>query len=111
MSQPYPSPEPTKTSRRCQFSMPGSHYNCRRIGKYVLAGKGYCAPHYDTTWKVQNPEIGQQHDWHIHVNRFTGQANSYPSCRRCGDIKVHDGLPQSLCRGVMPVISLRANSL
>ena len=106
MSLPYPAPPRVKTSKRCQFSMPGRHYNCRRVGAYVLNGKHYCAPHYDTSWKVQNPEYGQQHDWHVHANRFTGEADKYETCRRCGFIRVHDGLPQSPCRGVMPQIVL-----
>lgn len=100
-------PEPIKTTRRCQFSLPGTHYDCRYLGKYILNGKGYCAPHYDTAWRMLNPEIGQQHDWHVHVNRFTGDRSPYPTCRICGSIKVHDGLPQALCRGTMPRITVR----
>jgi hypothetical protein len=107
VSLPYPSPEPIKTKRRCQFSLPGQHYDCRRVGTYVLNSKGYCAPHYDTAWKVANPEIGQQHDWHIRKNHITGEPYPYPTCRRCGAIKVHDGLPQCVCRGKMPQITLR----
>jgi len=107
MEQPYPTPEAVKTTKRCKFSLPGKRYDCRRIGKYVLNGKGYCALHYDAAWKFQNPEIGQQHEWHIHVNRFTGESYPYPTCRICGAIKVYDGLPQCLCSGKMPVITLR----
>lgn len=108
MSQPYPSPVAIKTKLRCKFSLPGKRYNCRAIGKYVLDGKGYCAHHYDIAWKVLNQIYGQAHDWHVHVNRFTGIADNYPSCRRCGDIKVYDGLPQGTCGGVLPRIVLRS---
>ena len=105
--QIYPSPTPVPTKKRCQFSPSGMMYDCRRVGKYILNGKRYCAPHYDTTWKVQNPIYGQSHDWRIHVHRFTGEASHYETCRRCGAIKVRDGLPQSPCRGVMPRIETR----
>ena len=106
---PYPIPERIKTKKRCQFSLPNRRYNCRCIGAYVLNNnnKHYCAHHYGIAWKVANPEIGQQHDWHIHINRFTGEPDRYETCRRCMVIKVHDGLPQSPCRGVMPQIVLR----
>lgn len=106
MSLPYPPPERVRTTKRCQFSLPGRRYDCRRVGAYVLNGKHYCAPHYDTTWKVQNPLYGQRHDWHTHVNKFTGQADKYETCRRCGVIRVYEGLPQRPCEGHMPEIVL-----
>lgn len=107
MSLPYPSPDPIKTKLRCKFSLPGRKYDCRRLGKYLLNGIGYCAWHYDTAWDVQNPIIGQQHDWHVHVNHISGVADNFPTCRRCMEIKVHDGLPQGPCGGKMPVVTLR----
>lgn len=107
MSQPYPSPVAISTTVRCKFSMPGRKYDCRRVGKYVLDGKGYCAPHYDTTWKVCNPIYGQQHEWHFHVNHITGAVDKYESCRRCGNIRLHEGLPLIPCEGKMPRITLR----
>jgi len=96
---PYPIPQAVKTKRRCMFRMPGRAYDCRAVGKYELDGRGYCASHYDTAWKVANPEYGQQHDWHFHVNRFTGEMDRYETCCRCSAVKVHDGLPQCPCRG------------
>ena len=110
MSLPYTPPTPIQTKLRCQFSLPGRHYNCRAVGKYLLDGKRYCASHYDTKWKVLNPELGQAHDWHFHKNRFTGEEDQYESCRRCMDVRVHEGLPQGPCRGVMPVITLRCSN-
>lgn len=106
MALPYPAPEHIKTKLRCQFGMPGRRYDCRRVGHYVLDGKRYCAPHYDIAWKRENPEYGQQHDWHIHINRFNGEADKYETCRRCMAIKVHEGLPQCLCRGRQAEIRL-----
>ncbi len=107
MSQPYPDPPRIKTKLRCKYSLPGRRYNCRSMGAYVLDGKGYCAPHYDATWKARNPVLGQQHDWHRHANRFTGAEDPYESCRRCGDVRQHEGLAQGPCGGVMPQIALR----
>jgi hypothetical protein len=107
MSLPYPAPEPIKTKRRCQFSMPGRKYDCRAIGKFLLDGKDYCAAHYDTAWKVANPVYGQQHEWHFHVNHLNGNVDPYPSCRRCGSVKQHEGLPQFPCRGSFGQITLR----
>lgn len=109
MKPPYPIPVKQKTTRRCQYHLPGKRYNCRAVGHYVMEanGKRYCGPHYDAKWKFLNPEFGQQHDWHIHVNKFTGAPDRYPTCRRCGDIKVYDGIVQLPCRGVMPIIELR----
>jgi len=86
--------------------MPGLRYNCRCIGHYVLTGKHYCTLHYDTAWKAANPIIGQQHEWHIRINSVTGEPDQYTTCRRCGSIKVHDGLPQSPCRGNLAKIVL-----
>lgn len=107
MEFPYPDPEFVKTKLRCQFSMPGRRYDCRSVGHYILNGRRYCGWHYDTAWKVQNPEFGQQHEWHTRVNKFTGVADPWPSCKQCGDIRVHDGLPQSKCRGKFDRIGLR----
>lgn len=107
MSLAYDPPSPTPTKLRCQFSLPGRKYDCRRVGLYHLDGKRYCAPHYDTSWKVANPIFGQAHEWHIHVNRFTGESDRYPTCRRCADIRPNDGLPLLPCDGKMPQITLR----
>ena len=107
MSLPYSVPVAVKTKKRCQFSMPGRHYNCRAMGKYVMCGKGYCAPHYDATWKLANPIIGQQHDWHFRVDMVTGKQYEILTCRMCGAVKVHDGLPQLPCRGKLSRIVLR----
>ena len=106
--RPYPEPERIATRLRCQFSLPGRRYDCRHIGHYVLNGKRYCATHYDTKWKFMNPIYGQQHDWHIHLNRFTGEADKYETCKRCGSVKQHEGLAQEPCYGKMPRITLRA---
>ena len=100
MSLPYPPPEPIKTTLRCKFGLPGKRYDCRALGKYVLNGVGYCAWHFDTVWKVLNPVFGQAHDW------YRRASNSYDTCRQCGDIRPHDSLPLSPCRGVMPEIRL-----
>lgn len=107
MSLPYSVPEASKTKKRCMFRMPGHAYNCRRLGKYVLNNRGYCAPHYDTTWRLFNPEYGQQHDWHYRVNHITGETYAFETCRRCAAVKVHDGLPQSPCAGKLAQIALR----
>ena len=107
MTLPYKPPQRIKTKLRCKFSMPGRKYNCRNIGMFLLNGKGYCAMHYDTAWRVLNPEFGQAHDWHRHVNKFTGEAYPYDTCRRCTAIRYHEGLPQSPCRGKIPIIVLR----
>lgn len=107
MSFPYPPPDPIKTTKRCQFSLPGKHYDCRRIGKYVLDSKRYCACHYDTAWKVANPELGQTHEWHLRRNHITGVVYPYQTCKRCGYIRQHEGLPQGPCDGKMPQITLR----
>ena len=82
MSLPYPPPERVRTTKRCQFSLPGRRYDCRRVGAYVLNGKHYCAPHYDTTWKVQNPLYGQRHDWHAHVNKGDLAVNSQETAKK-----------------------------
>lgn len=107
MSQPYDTPIRQKTGKRCQFSMPGRRYNCRCVGAYELNGRFYCAPHYDLSWKVQNPVIGQQHEWHVRMNGVTGKPYDYPTCKRCGVVQVYDGLPQEPCRGHLPRIGLR----
>lgn len=106
---PYPPPQAIKTKLRCKFSLPGIHYNCRAVGKYILGGKGYCAAHYDAVWRFKNPVYGQQHDWHLHVNQYTGETWPYETCRRCGDIRQREGLAQGPCKGHMPRIELRAN--
>lgn len=104
---PYPPPEAIKTKLRCKFSLPGMHYNCRAMGMFMLNGKGYCAQHYDTTWRTLYPQHGQQHDWHLHMNRYTGVPNHYETCRRCGHIRQRAGLPFSPCDGKMPEITTR----
>ena len=101
---PYLPPAKVKTEKRCQFLVFGRR--CRCVGHYVLTGKHYCASHYDAAWKVANPIIGQQHAWHVRVNRTTGDPDKYETCGRCGSIKVYDGLPQSPCKGSMPKIVL-----
>ncbi len=107
MSLPYPEPDTIFTKLRCKYSLPGRKYDCRRIGKYLMDGKGFCAPHYDARWKALHPVLGQSHDWHRHVNRFTGAEDHYESCRRCGHIRQLEGLAQGPCDGVMPEIVLR----
>jgi len=107
MSLPYPPPERIKTKRRCMFRLPHKRYDCRSLGVYILNGRGYCAAHYDTAWKVQNPVLGTAHDWHFHMNTCNGRLDPYESCRRCGEIRPHEGLPVNPCRGVMPRIVLR----
>lgn len=102
---PYPPPAAIKTKLRCKFSLPGRKYNCRAMGKFIFNGKGYCAPHYDMTWKAQNPEYGQQHDW---MDRTVGN-HTYPVCTRCAAIKPHDGLPLSPCKGHLARIVLHAS--
>ncbi len=96
--------------RRCQYRLPGMHYNCRAVGKYELSGRFYCAHHHRIRERVENPELGQQHDWHRHVNRITGAVDTYESCRRCGNVRQREGLPQSPCPGKMPRIVLREAS-
>ena len=93
-----PFPEPVSTSLRCQFGLSGHRYNCRCVGKYLLHGKRYCAPHYRTAWLVANPVFGQAHDWRL--------WRDLVCCRRCGATKVHEGLPQEPCKGRMPQIRL-----
>jgi hypothetical protein len=90
--QPYPSPEPIKgTKKRCQYSLPGRKYDCRRVGKYALGDKQYCAQHYDAKWRFENPEHGPQHDW--------WEYRGLPCCRICMAVKQYEGLPQGPCRG------------
>lgn len=105
--RPYPEPLFVKSKKRCQFRMPKRAYNCRCIGHYDLNGRMYCAHHYDIAWKVSNPEYGQAHQWHFHVNRFTNAVDRYESCKRCGVIRQHEGLPVTPCDGLMPIIELR----
>lgn len=104
MKSEYPIPIAIKTKLRCKFSLPGRKYNCRAMGKFVLNGKGYCAPHYDITWKTQNPVFGQHHEW---VDRTVGDK-TYPVCKRCAAIQQHAGLPQSPCAGHLARIRLSA---
>lgn len=105
--RPYTFPDWVKTKRRCMYRLPGMAYNCRSIGCFVLNGRGYCAHHYDVSWRTQNPEQGQAHLWHFHVNRFTGELDKYESCKRCGNIRQREGLPFTPCDGKMPTIELR----
>lgn len=107
LDYPYPTPERIPTKTRCKYSLPGRKYNCRCIGHYFISSKGYCARHYDAMWKYINPVHGTQHDWHVHVNKFTGVADSYETCKRCGSIRVYKGIAQCLCRGHMAIIELR----
>lgn len=100
----YDLPERRKTTIRCKFSLPGKYYDCRRLGVYVLGAQGYCLPHYDVAWKVANPEQGPQHDF-SRTMKF--QDKDIPICVKCGSIKVHDGLPQCLCKGFHSKIVLR----
>ena len=103
MSLLYPYPVSVKTTKRCQFGIPGKRYDCRCIGKYLLNGKCYCALHYDTVWKVTNPVYGTQHEWNLDDLRW---REFVPHCVRCGVIRVYEGLPQLPCRGKMPEIIL-----
>ena len=98
---PYPPPKAIKTKRRCKFSVPGQHYDCRCMGRFVLNGVGYCTAHYDMAWRIANPEYGQQHDWHFK------EWSRWEMCRRCGVIRPHEGLPVSLCRGHLAEITTR----
>lgn len=107
MALPYTPPERIKTTKRCKFSLPGRKYNCRALGRFLLGDKGYCAPHYDATWKATNPVYGQQHDWHIRKNHLTGEPWPYETCRICCDIRHLAGLAQDPCGGKMPTITLR----
>lgn len=106
---PYPIPIPVKTTLRCQFVLPGKRYNCRSVGKYVMDqdGRRYCGRHYDLRWKYLNPIVGQQHEWHFHVNHLNGEADRYECCKRCMMIRVYEGLPQMPCKGKMDRITLR----
>lgn len=104
---PYPVPVAVKTKLRCKYSLPGIHYNCRAMGRFILGEKGYCAPHYDATWKAQNPVYGQQHEWHFRVNRFTGEKARCETCTKCGSIRLREGLAQSPCKGHFDQISVR----
>lgn len=106
MDQPYPSPVREKTNLRCQYSLPGKRYDCRQFGHYRLGVKRYCAPHYDAKWKALNPVFGTQHDWHIHINHLTGESWPYETCKRCGSIRLHEGLAQDPCRGFQAKIVL-----
>ena len=103
---PYPIPTRIKTKLRCQYSIPGMHYNCRAIGCYDLNGKRYCGHHFDIQWHFLFPIYGQQHDWHFRINSMTGEKSLYESCRKCGSIKQRDGLPQMPCKGKLPTIRL-----
>ena len=98
MGLPYPPPEAIKTTLRCKFGLPGKRYDCRALGKFVLNGVGYCACQYDMVWKILNPVFGQVHDWHRRGSSL------YDTCRRCSEIRPHEGLPVPPCRGVMPQI-------
>ena len=90
--------------KRCQYRLPGMHYNCRAVGKYTLEDRVYCAHHHSIQFRVLNPQYGQQHDWHNHVNRFTGEVDKYESCRFCGSCKQREGLPQSPCSGPCRIV-------
>lgn len=82
-------------------------YNCRRVAHYEHSGRLYCACHYDIAWKRDNPELGQAHLWHYHVNRFTGKSDVYETCHKCGAIRQREGLPWTPCDGKMPIVGLR----
>jgi len=100
MALPYVPPDPIPTTLRCQFSLPGRKYNCRCVGKFMLDGKRYCAPHYDIAWKVANPVYGQQHEWK------TVRGVEWKACSRCAAVQQREGLPQEPCRGGLPTIRL-----
>lgn len=97
----YAAPEPIHTDKRCQFALPNRKYNCRAVGRFLLGDKGYCAAHYDLAWRIQNPVFGQQHEWGLN-----GFFPAYRCCVKCGAIELHQGLPQSPCRGHLPRIVL-----
>jgi len=101
---PYPAPQSTKTTLRCKFLLTRKRYNCRCLGRFMLNGVGYCAAHYDTAWRIANPEYGQQHDW-----RFKEWAR-WEMCRRCGSIRPYDGLPVNPCNGHAPMLDLSRSS-
>jgi len=102
MSVPYP--EPVRTTKRCQYAMPGTwYYNCRRMGKYLLEDKGFCAPHFSWVWQVLHPVFGTQHDWEQRP------FMSYETCAQCGTVKQHAGIPQDPCRGKVNKIVLWEN--
>lgn len=101
---PYPVPRAIKTKLRCKFSVPGKRYNCRGVGRFVLNGVGYCAAHYDTAWRIANPEHGQQHDW-----CFKEWAR-WEICRRCGSIRPYEGLPVTPCEGHPATLDLSRSS-
>lgn len=105
--RPFEFPIPEKTTKRCQYALPGMYYGCRRVGKYVLEENRYCASHYEARWLILHPVIGTAHDWHYHVNSLTLTLDAFLSCRRCGVVKNREGVYQSPCRGVLPRIELR----
>lgn len=101
---PYPVPRAIKTKLRCKFSLTGKRYNCRCLGRFMLNGVGYCAAHYDTAWKVANPQYGQQHDWHF--KDLTDREDEWETCRRCGRVRPYEGLPVTPCKGYAATLDL-----
>jgi len=98
-------PDPIATKKRCQFTLPNCarYYDCRRMGKYVLDGKGFCAPHYKIAWELQHPLFGPQHVWELR------KGSPYETCTQCGTVRHHEGFPQDPCRGKLNRIVLWAS--
>jgi hypothetical protein len=96
--------------KRCQYRLPGMHYNCRAVGKYELSGRVYCAWHHRIQEERENPEYGQQHDWTTSASLTKLFFGGIDHCARCGVVRHREGIPQSPCGGKLPRIVCREAS-